>query len=92
MVGVFTVYTDWSVFVRLLLSILLPPKPKLVVARDHDFANSMIQSRSPLKQTLTTTSVPTEPAGVPLTTGQKHSNMVTAYEDLLDVVHFFFMP
>ena len=92
MIGLFAVYTNWALFVRLLLSILLPGKSETRSGQDHEFANSMITSRLPLKQPTSDPTNKPQATKVPLTSEQVHANRVTAYEDLLDVIHFYFMP
>ncbi len=44
MVGLFAVFTDWTLFIQLILSILLPTSKKVTMVKEHNFANSMILS------------------------------------------------
>ena len=45
--GLFAVFTNWAMFVKLLLSILLPPEVESEEVADHDYINSVITARSP---------------------------------------------
>ena len=42
MAGMFLVYTDWKLFVQLLLSILIPPKKEADTTPEHNLVNSII--------------------------------------------------
>ena len=49
--GMYIVMTDWKLFMKLLLSVVLPPmKPKSDEMHDHDYINTMIKSKSPDKR------------------------------------------
>lgn len=93
MMGLFDVFTSWSLLVCLLLTILLPPKKAPEVVQDHNFSNSMILFRSSPKENQSS-HMPALSRNVraPLTPHEMQANIVTAFNDLIDVIHFYFLP
>ena len=47
MTGVYAVFTDWKLFVKLLLAILLPRDTNTADTAEYDGLNSVISSKSP---------------------------------------------
>ena len=89
--GIYRVFTDWRLFVKLLLTILLPPKtPKSDEPDDYEFVNSMITARTPEKRAEKSTPVIEETA--PLTDVQRRNNIVDGYNDFIQVLNFLFLP
>ena len=92
MKGLFAVFTDWKLFMRLLMSIIAPNSSKPDEVQDHNFANSMISSKSPLRKMQAPNRGESNESRSPLTKKQIQQNMTTAYNDLIDVVHLYFLP
>ena len=87
--GLYLVLTDWKLFIKLLLSIVVPHELDAEETPVHAFANSMIMSRSPEKRNnQTRDDIPATLA--PQTTAEKRYATVQAYTDLIDVVNFLF--
>lgn len=75
-----------------MLTILLPPKKKPNVLQDHSFANSMIFSWSTPKEKQTSQgqyNITT--ARAPLAPHEMHANIMRAFDDLIDVIHYYYL-
>ena len=90
--GLYLVLTDWKLFIKLLLSILAPKKGSVEEEQAHDYANSMIMTRSPEKRGPASATDPPPVTFAPLSNAAKHAVIVGAYNDLIDVVNFLFLP
>ena len=93
--GTLALFTDWRLFIKLLLSILLPSRlPSSDEIHDHEYVNSMITPRSPEGRDSNRSSDAnaTNTHTAPLSQYVIRNNVVQAYKDLIDVVNFTFMP
>ena len=89
MVGRYIVFSSWILFLKLLLTILIPrnnnndAEPTEAVS-----VNTFITSRSPDKRQSTTANRDR----CPLTATQKYNNIVSAFNDLIKVLSIYFLP
>jgi superfamily II DNA/RNA helicase len=91
--GMIVVFIDWHLFVKLLISILLPPaKPTSHEHDDVDYVNTMIESQSPEKRATRPTVTPSTTRKRPLTRAQRRDNIINSYNDYIDSINFLFMP
>ena len=92
--GLYLILTDWKLFIKLLLSTVTPYNTNSSGdQQEHDYINSMIMSRSPEKRNNEIGESPATLAPVaPLNLSQKRAVTVQAYEDIIDVVNFLFLP
>ena len=95
MTGTFIIYAEWTPFVRLLLSILLPFK-KETPTSEVDGVNSVILSKTPegkhkradrARDTTTSTTKSTA-----LSKNTERENVVDAYNNLVDSVSLYCLP
>ena len=91
MLGLYTIHSDWTMFVKILLSVLTPGTSQSNEPEDHEFVNSMIESRSPERRR-TAAAERSNNTARPLTWSQKRDNIVAAYDNLIEVLNFLFMP
>ena len=77
-------------FVKLLLSILLPLKTEANKPPEYEDINSVIKPKTPVKNTAPTTN-PSLPA-CPLTANQILENIVQAYDDCIDCLYLHCLP
>lgn len=91
--GMFVIFTDWRLFTKLLVSVLLPPPAnKSVEHSDVDYVNTMIESQSPDKRGTRQPPPASTSQLRPLTREQQRENVVNAYEDYMETINFLFMP
>ena len=95
MTGKFIIYAEWTPFVRLLLSILLPFKNKTTTS-ETDGVNSVIEAKTPEgkrkraeRANDTTMSRTKSPA---LSKYTERENVVDAYNNLVDSVSLYCLP
>ena len=88
----YVVLTDWKLFIKLLLSIVVPPqKTSSNEMHDYEYVNSVIASKTPGKNTKANTSKSgnrSNSAQLPLNAIQRRDNIVRCYNDLIDVINF----
>ena len=92
--GVHTVIPNWKLFIKLLISITLPPKQVAPdEPYDHEYVNSMITAKTPDEKNTTTNDrdIPQSEI-VPLGRQAARANIVPAYNDLINIVNFLFFP
>ena len=89
MSGAFTIYTNWIMFVKLVLSILATLNKEKYEPSECDGVNLVIPSKSPdrivpvvRKQRMT----------CPLTRAQKERNRTMAHHDMIDVLNLSCLP
>jgi len=92
MKGLFSVYTDWKLLLKLLLTMLLP----VSIDANHDIGeflgiNSAVGALSPEK--IRERSVQEKrKAKYPLTPEEVRANNINAYNNLIDTVNLYFLP
>ena len=95
MTGKFIIYAEWTSFIALLLSILLPFKNKTKMS-ESDGANSVIRSKTPdgkRKRTEQGAVMPTTPMNtVALSSNTERENVVDAYNNIMDSVSLYCLP
>ena len=91
--GTYSVMTDWAKFVRLLLSIVLRTQ-SVAAPADHEYVNTMIESKSPERRPEVSSVVDTSSTlpGVPLTPAQLQASTAQSYLNLIEVINFLFLP
>ena len=94
MVGMFAIFTDWKLFVKLLLFILFPPTNTASnKITDHECVNLAIASQTPERHRVAASSwMEVNVEKCPLTNSQKQDNIVVAYNNLIDTMNFLFIP
>ena len=90
MKGIFLVFSDWKMFVTLLLSILLPRSEGGSEPAEYTGLNSVILSKSPLAKRRSFSM----PRGMsaPLSSKQISDNIIDAHNNLLDVLRLYCLP
>ena len=91
MIGCFAVFTSWTLFVKLILTTLVPIVGADEEANEFLGTNSMITSRSPEKRKLRQRTIPAT-SKRPLSSSEKRANVIGAYNDIIDVLHLYFLP
>ena len=91
MIGCFAVFTSWTLFVKLILTTLVPIVGVDAEANEFLGTNSMITSRSPEKRKLRQRTIPAT-SKRPLSSSEKRDNIIGAYNDIIDVLHLYFLP
>ena len=89
MQGLFAVFTNRPMFVKLLLSILLPPEVESEEVADHEYINSVITTRSPDTRGKRENKILQGRLCAALMADERHNNIVQGYTDFVDIVHFF---
>jgi len=89
MKGMFQMFTSWKLFVSLILSILAPSQEMGKEQNSSDGSiNTMIRALSPQKPS----QMDAHKYNCPLTAEQKHNNIVTAHDDVMQVLKLYFLP
>ena len=89
MPGFFWVFTNWKMFVKLLLTTLRASiEGNKALCEPSSSINTMISALSPNRQS----NQVEQPIGSPLTAEEKKKNLQNAHKDLIDVVRLFFLP
>jgi hypothetical protein len=88
MFGRYIVFTNWALFIKLLITILIPRTNNDAEPTEAVSVNTFITSKSPEKRKRTTANQ----ERCPLNATQKHNNVVQAFGDLLEVLSFYFLP
>ena len=94
MTGNFIIYAEWTPFVRLLLSILLPFK-NTTTTSESDGVNSVIHAKTPegKRKRLERASLPTtRTRSCALLKNTERENVVDAYNNLVDSVSLYCLP
>ena len=91
MLGAYYIYTSWSWFITLLLSMLLPLKNTTNDNTPADI-NSANVTFSPRARELQANQQRQSTSETPLTRNQIHDNVVQAYADLVDVLNLNCLP
>jgi superfamily II DNA helicase RecQ len=95
MTGKFILYAEWTSFIKLLLSILLPHK-KNVKKCESDGVNSVIQSKTPdgkrRRSEKACDQLTSQRNAVVLSNNTQRENVVDAYNNLMDSVSLYCLP
>jgi superfamily II DNA or RNA helicase len=91
--GNFTLHSCWQSWIILLVSVMGTSRPGTNEIADHSYANSVIDSRSPMRQRdQAATMAEPERQTRPLTPEERSANTVRHFNDIIDVVNLLFMP
>ena len=90
--GLFAIYSNWSLFVKLLLTVLLPRDSGSDEIPEHDFVNSTVTARSPEKRNADGKGTSEKRLRCPLTDDDRRNNIDRAHQDLIEMTRLFFLP
>ena len=94
--GVFSVYSDWAMLVKLILSILRPRSSDSDELRDIDYVHSTITAKTPESRKRKREEADDGELSVdisrPLTANAKRNNIVRDYNDVVNSCNFLFLP
>ena len=90
MLSQYLMFTDWLMFVKLLVSILLPIKIETGEPPEYEGINPIIQSKTPVKN-ICHNKHRSQPL-CQLTANQILDNIVQAYGDLIDILYLYCLP
>ena len=90
MLGRYLIFTDWLMFVKLLLSILLPLEIETNEPPEYGGINSVGQSKTPVKHNCHNT-YRSQPS-CQLTVNQISDNIVQGNDDLIDLLYLYCLP
>ena len=85
------ILSDWKLFVKLLLYIVVPHEASAEESAEHAFVNTMIMARSLEKRVNRTGDRISTVALAPLKAAEKRAVTVQAYNYLIDVFNYLFL-
>ena len=92
--GLFVMFVEWTLFIFVLITVVLPLESSTSdELPDYAYAGSMIEACTPERRAAAVESNKhTHTQRAPLSAAQRHNNIVDEYNDLIDMLHFTFLP
>ena len=92
MSGAYRMFSDWRMFIKLLLSIVIPLTSVSKEIPEYEGLNSLIVSKSPVKRPVHQKESSIASPSAPLSKTARHNNIVDGYNDLVKVTNMFCLP